>query len=523
MQHNKILFNNESIDKMKVGMDMVYRAVGQTLGAAGRNVIYRSEYSRNPVATNDGVTIAKLIHLEDEAESMGADYIKQAAERTNDEAGDGTSTAVVLAHAMVTKGLEKIAGGKNPMVLRREMSEATEVLIKKIKKLAAPVKTDEELFQVANLSMENPKVAKVIVEAVKQAGENGTVIVDESSGVGIEKEVVEGLRFERGWLSPYMITDPARMEAVLTDVYVLVTDKMFSVNGDIFHLLEGLLAKGVSKLFVVCENVQGELLVTLINNKLQGRFNVVVVQKPFDSETLEDIAVVTGGENLSSAKVSGDLNANHIASLGKAKKIIVTEKTTTIIGGAGQKAKIADRVAALKNDIEKTESEYRREMLRERIAKLVGGLVMLKVGAPTESDMKYMKLKVDDAVAATRAAQEEGIVAGGGLTLYNFSLQKPKNEGEEVVFHACRQPIQKIIENCGQNADEILEELGVGEIWDALTNDICRDPIKAGIIDPAKVERCSLKNATSMAATFLTHGASIIELPKKRQVERDMV
>ena len=514
---NKVLFGQEAIESMKVGLDTVYKAVSSTLGAAGKNCVYRSDYSRNPVTTNDGVTIAKRINLEDEAASMGADYIKQAAERTNDEAGDGTTTAVVLSHAMVEKGLEIVSKGKNPMKLRKEMTEAMEGVISKLKIVATPIKTDEELFNVANVSMENPKIAQIVVDAVKRAGENGTVLVEESSGIEIEKENIEGLKFDKGYLSPYMVTNIEKMEAVLNDCLILVTDKMLSVNNDIFHLLEALHAKGVTQILIVCENIQGELLSTLIANKMKGTFNAVVVQKPFDTEMLEDIAVVSGGEVLSAAKVTKEFNAEHIVKLGKAKKIIVGKDSTIIIGGEGKKENVDARIEALKNESLATESEYKRDSLKERIAKLAGGLVLIKVGAATESDMKYMKLKVDDAVAATRAALEEGIVAGGGRALYDISLATPKNEGEEVIFYACGRPMRKIIENSGENVDEIVSNLKEGEIWNSLENEVCIDPIKNGIIDPVKVERCALKNAVSMAGTFITQGCVLVDLPKENK------
>src|ERR1035437_4486151 len=449
MIHNKVFFGEEMSAELKKGIDVVYKAVSETLGASGKNVMYRSDYSSNPVTTNDGVTIARRINLEDEVQSMGADAIKQPAERTNDEAGDGTTTAIVLAHAMIEKGLEKIKGGANPMRLKKEIDESVEKVIKKIKTLSTPIKTDEELFNVVNVLMENEEIAHTVVAAVKKAGENGTVLVEESNGVIIEKEETEGLSFDKGFITPLMITDIEKMEAVLEDVPVLVVDKSFSINKDLFGLIEALNAKGTKKLFIVCENIQGEILATLIQKHVGGIFQTVAVEKPYDIEVLKDISIVTGSELLNSENLTTELMAYHVNSLGFAKKIIVT-KDKTIIVGEGQKDKIATRVSFIKNEIKDSDGEYKKEQLKERLAKLVGGLVILKVGAPTEQEMKYLKLKVDDAVSAARAAVEEGIVAGGGRVLYDISLAKPKTIGEEVVFYACGQPIRKIIENSGE-------------------------------------------------------------------------
>ncbi len=511
MSFNKVLFEKEFTSKLKAGMDVVYKAVGNTLGAAGKNAIMRSYYSRSPIATNDGVTIARSINLQDEAEAMGADLMKQGAERTNQEAGDGTTTAIVLTHAMIEKGLEKVAAGANPMKLRREMNDSVDAIIKKLAKISKQIETDEDLFNVANISMENPEVARLVVDSVKKAGENGTVIVEESNGLTIEREDIQGIQYGKGYISPYMITNGETMVAELNDVHVLVADKQFSLNKDIFNLLETLHTKNVKQLFVVCDSMQGEVLSTILANRMKNIFYTVVVQKPQDPEMLHDIAILTGAKVIDSTNTSQELLPLHFNYLGKAKKIKVTKDSTLIVGGHGDKEQIEERVKSIKNDIKSAEG-YKKEILKERLAKLVGGVVVLKVGAPTEAEMKYMKLKVDDAVASTRAAQEEGIVPGGGRCLYDFSLGKPETEGEEIIFYACGQPIRKIIENAGYESEDILGNLDNGEVFNVLTGDYEKDPMTSGIIDPTKVERCALKNAASLAATFLTAHCGIIEL-----------
>jgi len=425
-----------------------------------------------------------------------------------------TSSAIVLAKALIDKGLEKIKEGVNPMVLKKEIGEAVTKIVEKIKEKSKPIKTDEDLFNIANISMENSEIAKIVTESVKKAGENGTVIVEESNGLTIEKEEIEGIKYEKGYISPYMATDPSTMEAVLNDCMVLVTDKSLSLNSDIFPLLEEIHKKGVTQLFLVCENLQGELLSTLIANRVAGKFYTVAVQKPNDPDVLHDIAALVGAEALTSEKVSNGFVPMHWNSLGKAKKIVVTKDNCLIIGGYGLKDKIEARIKSIKTDL-KDKTGYKKEILQERLAKLVGGVVVLKVGAPTEAEMKYLKLKVDDAVASTKAASEEGIVIGGGKTLYEISQEKPTTIGEEVVYYACQQPIKTIIQNAGFEPEKIIKELKTGEVWNALTYRICKDPLKEGLIDPSKVERCALQNAASLAAIFLTSHCCIIDIPEK--------
>lgn len=512
---NKIHFNTKELKK---GIDIAYNAVVGTIGAAGRNAIYRSFYSRNPIGTNDGISILKELNLENEAHQMGVDMIKQSSSRTNDEAGDGTTTAVVLAKHMVDKGLEVTKNtwfkrGISPMVLKGQIKDAVTKLIGQIKDKSKKIETDEDMFHIANLSMENPEIAQIIVEAVKKAGENGSVLVEESTWMDIKKEEVDGLKFDGGYTEPFMVNNPITMEAVLTDVSILITDKSLNMNQDLFPLIEALNKAGEKQILIICEGVQGELLTSIFANRQRGIFNTVVVKKPADSDVLEDIAILTGGQALTSANLSGYFTDGHIKSLGKASKVIVTKNSTLIIGGAGEKQKIQDRIEAIKVDI-KDATGYKKEMLKERLAKLVGGVVIIKVGAPTEAEMKYLKLKIDDAVAATRAAVEEGIIMGGGKTLYELSQAKPINPGEEVVFYACQQPIRQIIKNAGFNPRKEIGKLKEGQVWNALTCSVCEDPYQEGLVDPAKVERCCLENAASFAGLFLTCFCVIVDNPE---------
>ena len=512
---NKIQFTTEQLKK---GIDIACDAVAPTLGAAGRNSIYRSFYSRNPIGTNDGISILKEINLEDEALQMGVDMVKQSSSRTNDEVGDGTTSAVLLAKSMVDKGLKVIKStwfkrGVSPMILKGQIKDAVNELVQKIKDKAKKIDTDEDMFHIANLSMENEEIAKLVVSAVKKAGENGTVLVEESTGMEIKKEEVEGLKFEKGYIAPFMVTNPLTMEATLNNVSILITDKSLNMNQDLFPLIEELNKQGEKQILIICEGMQGELLTSIFANRQRGTFHAVVVQKPADSEILDDIAILTGGEALTASNTSGYFNASHVKQLGKASKVIITKDSTLIIGGAGDKKKISERVFSLKADI-LVATGYKKEMLKERLAKLVGGVVIIKVGAPTEAEMKYLKLKIDDAVAATRAAVEEGIIMGGGKTLYEFSQAKPKNAGEEVVFYACQQPIKQIIKNAGFNPRKEIKKLGKGEVWDALKCAVCKDPYKEGLVDPAKVERCCLENAASFAGLFLSCFCVLVDNPQ---------
>jgi chaperonin GroEL len=517
---NKILFGKD-MDKAKKGMDVVHQAVASTMGAAGKNGIFRSDYSGRPVSSNDGITIARKTNLEDEAEAMGAEFLTQAAEHTNEEAGDGTTTAIVLAHAMVEKGLEKVRGkkvlgfnvkkGVNAMVLKKQMQESVKDIVERIKTIATPIETDEQLFNIANISMENPEIAQIIADSVKKVGENGSVRVDESNIVGVQREDIDGMKFDKSYVTPYMISNLNTMESILEDVHVLVTDKSFQMNNDLLPLLEELNKRSIKKLFIICSGMSGEILSTVIKNRMDRKFFCVAVDKPFDEDVMEDIAIFTGAENVTNQKFPTSITAQHINYLGQAKKIIVDKNSTLIIGGAGKTEAIEERIEAIKKDIKESDGSLAKDKLKQRLARLVGKVVFLKVGAHTEADMKYLKLKVDDAVASTRAALEEGVVIGGGRTLYDISQEIALNDGDEVIKYACSMPMKTIMKNAGFTG-----KVGDGQVFNALTGKITFTPFEDGIVDPAKVERCALENAVSMAGNYIASDFIFVDVPNKK-------
>lgn len=508
---NVTYFGKDAQDRMLEGVKTVYDAVSRTMGASGRNVAYRQFGA--PMVTNDGVSIARKIDLEDEAQSIGADLVKQASERTNDEVGDATSTSIVLAYHMIAEGLKKIHGeGANPMRVRREMEQSVKEICSSFEPI--DVDTDEMLFNVANTSMESPDVAKTVAEAVSKAGEDGMVIVEESSGTEIVREDLDGLTFDKGYVSPFMVTNPEKMEAVLEDVHVLVTNKTLNLNKDLFGLLEEVHKRGHKQILVIAADVQGELLSTLIANRMKGIMNAVCVKMPHDREMLEDISVLVGAQTVTEESGVREIGSQHLASLGVAKKVVVRKGSCSIVGNDLTKDAVEQRIKSIKHELETAEG-YHKSKLKERLAKLVGGVVVLKVGASTEAEMKYLKLKVDDAVAASRAALSEGIMPGGGYALYSQGIKKAKNEGDEIVRKACQMPIRIIIENSGENPDDILSRLEPGQIWNAATLSVCDDPIKEGIIDPVKVEKSALRNAASLAGIFLTTHAVVCDVSRE--------
>lgn len=518
---NEARHGEEAIAGILRGMDTVNRAVSRTMGAAGRNVVF-SEYGKASL-TNDGVTVAKKISPKDVHESMGASWITQPARRTEEEAGDGTSTAILLSHALATEGLKKVRAGVNPMKLKSQMDAACRRIVAEIKESSRPIKTDEELLHIAKISVEDDEVARIIRDSAKHAGIDGTVIVDESTGLDVEKEEIAGMKYEKGYISPYMVTDPERMEAVMKDVHILMTDKALNMVNDFFPLWEDMTNRGVRQMLVIAEDVSGELLASFIATRhspqSKTHFLTVATKKPYHKDFLEDIAVFTGGQTLTEEKGIKQFLPEHFSYLGKADKVIVNKDRTVIIGGHGDKARIDERIAGLKSELKKAET-YEKNQIKDRIARLIGGIVIIRVGAPTEAEMKYKKRKIDDAVAATRAAMEEGIVVGGGRTLYDISLVHAKDDGEDVIRRACAYPIKKIIENAGEEWTEILPRLNKGEVFNALTGEITKDPIADGIIDPAKVERCALTNAVSFASSFLTTDVALVDLPEQEPNQR---
>ncbi len=535
----QILFNEKARQAMKRGVDQLAAAVKITLGPKGRNVILGKSFGA-PQVTNDGVTIAKEIELEDKFENMGAELVKEVASKTNDAVGDGTTTSVVLAQAIINEGLKYAAAGINAIALRQALEHATDQIVKDLTSMAKPVKTREEITQVATISAESEELGKIIAEAIEKVGKDGAVTVEESQGTGIEKEIVEGLAFDKGYVSPYMVTNAERMEAVIEDPYILITDKKISSIQDIVPLLEKLLKTGKKELVLVAEDVEGDALATLVVNRLRGGFNALAVKAPGfgdrRKEMLEDIAVVTGGKIISE-EVGLKLENAELNMLGRARRIVADKDNTTIVGGKGKKDDIEKRIRQLRAQIEKTTSEYDREKLQERLAKLSGGVAVIRVGAATETEMKYVKLKIEDAVAATKAALAEGIVAGGGIALFKVATimrdRAKRLEGEKgaveqhtaysILTNALEEPLAQIAANAGKRAGEIITKIrekvstdsksNAG--YDALNDRIANDMIKEGIVDPVKVTRSALENAVSVAAMFLTTEAAIAELPKK--------
>lgn len=489
----KTLIGKEAREALKRGIDKVYEPVAATLGAKGRNSVYWDFGSA--VVTNDGVTIARKINPEDSFEALGADLIRQASEKTNEEAGDGTSTTAILAHAIVEGGLAEMESGANPMVIRKELEKAKDEVVALLKESSKPIKNDDELFSVAKISVEDDKIAKIVSEAVKKAGSHGAVIVEEGAGYDIEKEEAQGYFWDKGYFSPYMVTNPERMEARLEDTAVILTDKHMNLNRELVGILNTLMKEGCTSALVVADKVEGELLGTLITNKMKGVFTTVAVQRPGTMEELEDIAAITGATVVSKDKGIKDFQAYHV---GRAKKVVVKKDKITVIG---------DESDALTKRIEELESEVKEkkvdELTKTRLAKLANGIVMLRVGAKTEAERKYLKLKVDDAVGACKAAIEEGVVAGGGVSLYEIA-GKIENK---ILAKALKKPYEKILENAGIESD--------GKYYDVLNGKVVKDMIKEGIIDPAKVERVSVENAVSLAGIFLTTESATIHIEEK--------
>lgn len=536
----QILFDEKARHAVKRGIDQVANAVKITLGPKGRNVLLGKTYGA-PQITNDGVTIAKDIELEDKFEQIGAELLKEAASKTNDAVGDGTTTSMILTQAIVQEGMKYATAGVNVIGLRAGLEEARDLVIAELKKMAKPVKDTEEVVQVATISAESQEIGKIIAEVIEKVGKDGAVTVEESQGIGIEKDIVKGMQFDRGYASAYMVTNADRMEAVIEDPYILITDKKISSIHDILPLLEKLAKGGKKELVIIAEDVEGDALSTLVVNRLRGAFNALAVKAPGfgdrRKEMLEDIAVVTGGKVISE-EVGLKLENAEIDMLGKAHRVVADKDNTTVVGGRGKKENIEKRVAQIRMQIEKTTSEYDREKLQERLAKLAGGVAVVKVGAATETAMKYMKLKIEDAVAATKAALAEGIVAGGGSAFLRAAVALEKKLADEsakekkgdetrialqIMLQALEAPIAQIAANAGKRVgevtskvkDKIAEEGKMNAGYDALHDKIVADMIREGIVDPVKVARSALENAVSVAAMFLTTEVVVTELPKK--------
>lgn len=528
----QVKFSEDARRSMLRGVETLANAVKVTLGPKGRNVVLEKKFG-SPLITNDGVTIAKEIELEDAYENMGAQLVKEVATKTNDIAGDGTTTATVLAAAMIREGLKNVTAGANPMVIRRGMEKAVRAAVEEIKSIAKPVENKSSIAQVAAISADDPEVGNLIAEAMEKVGKDGVITVEESKGFVTELEVVEGMQFDRGYASPYMITDTDKMEAVLNNPFILITDKKISNIQEVLPVLEQVVQSG-KPLLIIAEDVEGEALATLVVNKLRGTFTAVAVKAPGFGDRrkamLQDIAALTGGEVITE-ELGLDLKSTKLEQLGRASKIVVTKENTTVVEGAGDKASIEGRVSQIRQQIEDTTSDFDREKLQERLAKLAGGVAVIKVGAATETELKEKKLRIEDALNSTRAAVEEGIVPGGGTTLINAikAVEGVKVEGEEavgvhIILRSLEEPVRQIAANAGLEGSVIVERLKrepVGIGFNAATEEYV-NMLEAGIVDAAKVTRSALSNAASVAAMFLTTEAVIADKPEENKAPMGM-
>ena len=520
----EIKFGEEARRGMLRGVDKLADAVKVTLGPKGRNVVLEKKFG-SPLITNDGVTIAKEIELEDAFENMGAKLVSEVASKTNDVAGDGTTTATVLAQAMIREGLKNVTAGANPVGIRKGIEKAVAAAVEELKAISKPIEGKASIAQVAAISSADEEVGELIAEAMERVGNDGVITIEESKGFSTELDVVEGMQFDRGYASPYMVTDSDKMEAVLDNPYILITDKKISNIQEILPVLEQVVQQG-KPLLLIAEDVEGEALATLVVNKLRGTFNAVAVKAPGFGDRrkamLEDIATLTGGEVITE-ELGLDLKSATIDQLGRAGKVVVTKETTTIVEGAGDSAAISARVNQIRMQLEETTSEFDREKLQERLAKLAGGVAVIKVGAATETELKERKLRIEDALNSTRAAVEEGIVAGGGTALINVIKKVASIEAEgdvktgiNIVARALEEPVRQIAENAGLEGSVIVERLkkeDVGIGYNAANGEWV-NMIEAGIVDPTKVTRSALQNAASVAAMLLTTEAVVADKPE---------
>jgi chaperonin GroEL len=520
----EIKFSEDARRAMLRGVDALADTVKVTLGPKGRNVVLEKKFG-SPLITNDGVTIAKEIELEDAFENMGAKLVAEVASKTNDVAGDGTTTATVLAQAMIREGLKNVTAGANPMGIRKGIEKAVSVAVEELKAISKQIEGKESIAQVAAISSDDAEVGQLIAEAMERVGNDGVITIEESKGFTTELDVVEGMQFDRGYTSAYMVTNTDKMEAVLENPYVLITDKKISSIQEILPVLEQVVQQG-KPLLLIAEDIEGEALSTLVLNKLRGTFNAVAVKAPGFGDRrkamLEDIAALTGGEVITE-ELGRELKTTTITSLGRASKIVVTKENTTIVEGAGDTAAIASRVNQIRVQLEDTTSEFDREKLQERLAKLAGGVAVIKVGAATETELKERKLRIEDALNATRAAVEEGIVSGGGVALLNIysKVAEIQAEGDvatgiNIVLRAIEEPVRTIAHNAGLEGSVIVDRLkreAVGTGFNAATGEWV-NMIEAGIVDPTKVTRSALQNAASVAAMFLTTEAVVADKPE---------
>ncbi|PKO04844.1 MAG: chaperonin GroEL [Chloroflexi bacterium HGW-Chloroflexi-3] len=534
MAAKQLVFGEEARRKLRNGIDVVANAVATTLGPKGRNVALDRKFG-SPTITHDGVTVAKEIELEDPFENMGAQLLKEAATKTNDIAGDGTTTSTVLAHAIVTEGLKTLAAGANPMLLKRGIEAAAKMVADEIKSQAIEIREKNEIANVATISAQDRSIGELIADVMDKVGKDGVITVEESKGLEFEQEYVEGMQFDRGYISPYFVTDAEHMEAVISDPYILIHDKKISAAADIVPVLEKMVQVGKRDLVIISEDIDGEALATLVLNKIRGMINVLAVKAPGFGDRrkamLQDIATLTGAQVISE-ETGRKLETTTVSDLGRAEKVVADKDNTTIVGGKGDEAAIKGRIDQIKVEIDKTTSDYDREKLQERLAKLAGGVAIIRVGAATETELKEKKHRVEDALSATRAAVEEGIVPGGGVALINaihvldgLKMQYDDEQtGVNIVRKALEVPMRRITENAGKEGSVIIENVRKAQKdgnnmqigYDVLTSEY-GDMVKCGVIDPAKVTRGALENAASIAAMILTTEALITDVPEENK------
>ncbi len=540
MPAKQLSFSSDARRHLKVGVDTLADAVKTTLGPKGRNVALDKKFGA-PTVTHDGVTVAKDVELENPYENMGAQLLKEASTKTNDVAGDGTTTSVVLAQAIVNEGLKVVAAGANPMLLKRGIEKGTEVIVNAIKAMAKPVNGKEDVTHVATISGGDPEIGTLLADVMDKVGKDGVITVEESkTGLDFEVDYVEGMQFDRGYATPYFVTNPEKMEAELNDPYILITDKKISAHTDIVPLLEKLVQMGKRELVIIAEDVEGEALATLVLNKLRGLLNVLAVKAPGfgdrRKEMLRDIATLTGG-NVITEEMGRKLETANISDLGQARRVVSNKDDTTIIEGAGKDKDIKGRINEIKAQIDKTTSDYDREKLQERLAKLSGGVAVIRVGAATETELKEKKHRVEDALSATRAAVEEGIVPGGGVALVNIapsldaltkgdgSLSGDQRTGVMILKRALEEPLRQLAENSGEDGAVVVGEVrrlqkeqNNPNLGYNVMSDKYEDLLAAGIADPAKVTRSALQNAASIAAMILTTEALITDAPEREKM-----
>ncbi len=529
----QIKYNEQARRKLKKGVDKLANAVKVTLGPKGRNVVLDKGFG-SPEITNDGVTIAKEIELENKFENIGAELVKEVASKTNDLAGDGTTTATLLTQAMVAQGLKNVAAGANPLSVKKGMEEGVKAVIQYLKKMAKPLSGKSEIAQVATISAEDSKVGELIAEAIQEIGKDGVITVEESQTFGLSKETVKGMRFDRGYISPYMITSPEKMQADYEDPYILITDKKISSIQELLPLLEKVSQTGKKDLAIIAEDVDGDALATLVVNKLRGTFNALAIKAPGfgdrRKEMLEDIAVLTGAQVISE-EVGLKLETTELKQLGRARRVLSDKENTTIVEGKGKRPEIEGRIEQIKRELEQTDSDFDKEKLQERLAKLAGGVAVIKVGAATESEQKYKQAKIEDAVNATKAAVAEGIVPGGGVALIRGlkALDEVKVRGDAkiglaILKRALEEPLRQIAENAGLDgavvADEVKKKSG-GYGYNAAKNKY-QDLFDAGVMDPVRVTRSALENASSAASMFLTTEVVVTDLPENKEAAPPM-